>query len=335
MPFPEFDPVLVHLGPLAVRWYALAYVAGILLGWRYGVALVRNASLWRGTTPTATDRQIDDFVLWVTLGIIVGGRLGYVLFYMLLQQPQELLHRPWMIFATWEGGMSFHGGLIGVITAVVLFARNQKIDIIRLGDITAPCVPFGLFFGRIANFVNGELWGRPTDAPWGVVFCNTKLQMANGGLCPAGYSPRHPSQLYEALLEGVVLFAILRFATHGRKLLPRRGAVSGLFLLCYGLFRVALEGVREPDRGMPDFPLGLTMGMLLSTPLIIGGAALPIWSRRPQSLAPAAPAPPETEALEPTLAPGAVPPEAPTDPFAAMDERSASSFAPDEPEKPA
>ena len=293
---------------------------------------MRNAKIWGGGPPIATDRQVDDFVLWVTLGIIIGGRLGYVLFYMLLQQPTELLHRPWMIFATWEGGMSFHGGLIGVITAVVLFARNQKIDIVRLGDLTAACVPFGLFFGRIANFVNGELWGRHTDAPWGVVFCNVKLQMANGGVCPAGSAPRHPSQIYEALLEGVVLFAILRFATHGRKLLPRRGAVSGLFLLCYGLFRVMLEGVREPDRGMPDFPLGLTMGMLLSMPLILGGAGLLIWSMRPGSLASQAPTTPLESAPGHDLAPGATPPEAPADPFAAMDERAAASFAPDGPE---
>ena len=345
MPLPEFDPVLVHLGPLAIRWYALAYVAGILIGWRYGVALVRNASIWRGSLPTASDRQIDDFVLWVTVGIIVGGRLGYVLFYMLLQQPDVLLHKPWTIFATWEGGMSFHGGLIGVTLAIAGFAYANKIDIIRLADLTAPCVPFGLFFGRIANFVNGELWGRPTDGPWGMVFCNTHIQVSNGGSCPAGYSPRHPSQLYEAALEGVVLFAILRWATHSRKLLPRRGAVTGLFLIAYGLFRMLLENVREPDRGMPDFPFGLTMGILLSVPLVLAGAGLLWWSSRPEALAAQAPTPvagPGADGrwISPTADSAALPPEAPTDPFAAFDERAADSFAPDRsdehgPEKPA
>jgi phosphatidylglycerol:prolipoprotein diacylglycerol transferase len=336
LPFPDFDPVLVHLGPFAIRWYALAYVAGILIGWRYAVGLVRNASLWRGAAPTAVDRQVDDFVLWVTIGIIVGGRLGYVLFYMLLQQPDLLLQKPWTIFATWEGGMSFHGGLIGVTLAILGFARNQKIDVVRLGDLTAACAPFGLFFGRLANFINGELWGRPTGAPWGIVFCNTRLQMANGGVCPAGFEPRHPSQLYEAGLEGLVLFAILRFATHGRKLLPRRGAVSGLFLLFYGLFRMALENVREPDRGMPDFPFGLTMGMLLSLPLVLGGIALLVWSRRPSALAQPLPPSPEVDGLDPAVtAPGATPPEVSADTFdaafAGMDERAADSFAPDAP----
>jgi phosphatidylglycerol:prolipoprotein diacylglycerol transferase len=334
LPFPDFDPVLLQLGPIAIRWYALAYVAGILLGWRYAVALVRNLSLWRGGLPTASDRQIDDFVLWVTFGIIIGGRLGYVLFYMLLQQPEVLMREPWRIFFTWEGGMSFHGGLIGVTVVILGFARANKIDIIRLADLTAASVPFGLFFGRVANFINGELWGRTTDAPWGVVFCNDRLKAAGGGLCTAGESPRHPSQLYEAALEGVVLFAILRWATHSRKLLPRRGAVSGLFLLFYGLFRMLLETVREPDVGMPNFPFGLTMGILLSLPLSLAGAGLLLWSRRPESLAPVVYTAGDAEA--PAVAdPQALPPEAPTDPFAALDERAADSFAPDDPEKPA
>lgn len=330
MPFPDFDPVLVHLGPVAIRWYALAYVAGILIGWRYAVALVRNASIWRGTQPTATTRQIDDFVLWVTVGIIVGGRLGYVLFYMAFQQPELILHNPLVIFATWEGGMSFHGGLIGVALAILLFARAQKIDIVRLADLTAPCVPFGLFFGRLANFGNGELWGRPTPSgsPLGMVFCNARLQLTNGGACPAGDAPRYPSQLFEAGLEGLVLFAILRWATHGTKLLPRRGAVTGLFLIFYGLFRLLLENVREPDRGMPDFPLGITMGMILSLPLVAAGAGLLWWSTRPGALA--APAPAADGPLARDLG---LPPEIAAEPFdtavAGMDERAAESFAPD------
>ena len=301
---------------LPIRWYALAYVSGILLGWRYGVSLTRDARVWCGRARTAVDRQVDDFVLWITAGIIVGGRLGYVLFYMALQQPAQLAADPLMALRTWEGGMSFHGGLIGVTVAIVLFAWRNKIDIVRLADLTAPCVPIGLFFGRLANFVNGELWGRPTTLPWGLVF--------PGG----GDLPRHPSQLYEAALEGVLLFAVLRWATHRAKLLPRRGAVTGVFLVVYGLCRILLETVREPDRGMPIYPLGLTMGMLLSTPLVLGGVLLIAWSRRPNALAP--PAPPEADPA-PDLAPGRAdpqPPEVPADAFPALDDEAAGSGAP-------
>ena len=314
MTFPQFDPVLVHIGPIAVRWYALAYVAGITLGWRYGVRLVRDARLWRGTAPTATPLQLDDFILWVTLGIIGGGRIGYILFYMIPQDGPALARDPLAALRIWEGGMSFHGGLIGVTLAIVGFALSHRIDVMRLGDLTAPCVPFGLFFGRLANFINGELWGRPTTAPWGMVFPH------------AGPQPRHPSQLYEAALEGVVLFLALRWATHGRKLLPRQGACAGLFLLLYGLSRIALENVREPDRGMPDFPFGLTMGMLLSWPLVLGGVALLWWSSRPQALAP--PAPVSAEPLLPTAAATAHPPEAASDPFPALESEVADPFRP-------
>ncbi len=270
MPFPNFDPVLIQIGPLAIRWYALAYIAGIILGWRYGVALCRNLKIWRGTKPTANDREVDDLVLWITLAILVGGRLGSVLFYstnLIWTDPIEIL-KPW------HGGMSFHGALIAVVIALAWFSRVHKINIIRLGDLTAPCVPFGLFFGRLANFINGELWGRPTTLPWGIIFPR------------AGPEPRHPSELYEAGLEGIILFLILRWATHGAKLLPRRGAVVGLFLTFYGLFRISLENVREPDRGMPDFPFGLTMGMMLSIPMVIAGLAFLYYSSRPSALAP-------------------------------------------------
>jgi phosphatidylglycerol:prolipoprotein diacylglycerol transferase len=270
LPFPNINPVLIQIGPLAIRWYALAYVAGILLGWRYAVGLARNARLWRGTAPTADEKQVDDLVLWVTLGVILGGRLGYVLFY----KPALIWTDPVEILRTWNGGMSFHGGLIGVSLALIGFSLVNKINLLRLADLTAPSVPIGLFFGRLANFINGELWGRPTSLPWGMVFPR------------AGPEPRHPSQLYEAALEGVVLFAILRLATHGAKLLPRKGAVTGLFLIFYGLFRILLETVREPDRDMPHFPLGLTMGMMLSTPLVLAGIGLVLYSRRPASLAP-------------------------------------------------
>ncbi len=286
MPFPNIDPVLLHIGPIAIRWYALAYVAGILLGWRYAVSLTRKAGLWRGTAPTANEKQVDDLVLWVTLGVIVGGRLGYVLFY----KPYLIWTDPAEVVRTWNGGMSFHGGMIGVVVALIGFSAANKIPLLRLADLTAPSVPIGLFFGRIANFVNGELWGRPTTLPWGMVFPR------------AGPEPRHPSQLYEAGLEGVILFLILRWATHGAKLLPRRGAVTGLFLIFYGLFRILLESVREPDRDMPHFPLGLTMGMMLSTPMVIAGIALVLYSRRTASLAPPDPATSRQPADEPGAA---------------------------------
>ncbi len=260
MPFPEFNPVIFQIGPFALRWYALAYVAGILLGWRYAVTLVRNAKLWNGQPPTLTTTQIDDLVLWVTLGVIVGGRLGSVLF----DTPDIITRDPLQILMVWKGGMSFHGGLIGVTIALVGFAARQKVDLLKLGDLTAPCVPFGLFFGRIANFINSELWGRPTDAPWGVVFPN------------GGPLARHPSQLYEAALEGIVLFILLRLATHHWGWLQRRGAVVGLFLTGYAVFRMALENVRQPDAQLPAFPFGLTMGMMQSTPMLLAGLNL-LW----------------------------------------------------------
>jgi phosphatidylglycerol:prolipoprotein diacylglycerol transferase len=271
VPFPNFDPILLQIGPFAIRWYALAYVAGILLGWRYAVSLVKNERLWGGQTPTLTPLQIDDLVLWITLGVILGGRLGYVLFYstsLLWTDPLEILK-------VWHGGMSFHGGLIGVTIALIGFALTQKVNLFRLSDLVAPAVPIGLFFGRIANFINGELWGRPTTLPWGIIFPN------------AGPEPRHPSQLYEATLEGLVLFIILRIATHRLQWLQRRGAITGLFLVCYALARISLENVREPDRFMPHFPLGLTMGMMLSIPMALFGLFL-VWrglKQEPEALA--------------------------------------------------
>ena len=276
MPFPDFDPVLVHLGPLAIRWYALAYVAGILLGWRYAVRLVRNAGLWALRGPPATVEQVDDLILWITLGVIVGGRLGHVVFY----TPDLIWTDPLEIFKTWHGGMSFHGGALGVLIAILVFAWRNKLDLWRLGDVVAASAPIGLFFGRIANFINGELWGRPTTLPWGIIFPG------------AGPEPRHPSQLYEAALEGIVLFLVLRWATHSRKWLNRRGVVMGLFIAGYGLARTALENVREPDAYMPHFPLGLTMGMLLSIPMILVGCWI-VWRGLKEPLPEARAAPPE------------------------------------------
>ncbi|PVM93478.1 prolipoprotein diacylglyceryl transferase [Caulobacter endophyticus] len=285
MIFPDIDPV-VHIGPwalewgpLALRWYALAYVAGIVLGWQYAVRLVKSAAPWGGHRPTATTEQVDDLVLWITLGIILGGRIGYILFYMLVNDGQraDLAANPLNVLKIWEGGMSFHGGFLGVCAAVVYFARRNRIDLLKLGDLVAPVAPIGLFFGRCANFINGELWGRVTDSPLGVIFCNDTIRQAHYPYgCPAGELPRHPSQLYEAALEGVLLFAILQVLVWRFKWLQRRGALVATFLICYGLFRFSLEGVRNPDQGMPEFPLGLTMGMMLSLPMLLIGVWL-LW----------------------------------------------------------
>ena len=278
MPFPNIDPVLVQIGPLAIRWYALAYVAAILLGWRYIVRIVRNPSLWAYRPPPATDLQIDDLILWLTLGVIVGGRLGYILFY----GTSMIWTDPVGILKTWEGGMSFHGGALGVLVAGFLFARRNKIDPLSLGDVIVAAEPIGGFLVRIANFINGELWGRPTHVPWGVVFPS------------GGPLPRHPSQLYESALEGLALFLVLRWATHRKKLLNRPGVVMGMFLAGYGLIRISLENVRQPDVQMPHFPLGLTMGMMLSTPMLLAGLFL-IWRGMRAPLPPAR----ETEPASP------------------------------------
>ena len=285
MIFPNFDPALftipqfhlasLTIGPLLIRWYALAYIAGILLGWRYATGLARNTRIWGGGQATATPLQIDDLILWITLGVIVGGRLGYVLFYMMpLEQERALLARDWTeVFKTWHGGMSFHGGFLGVCVAIIGYSWANRISVLRLGDLVAPCVPIGLFFGRIANFINGELWGRETGLPWGMVFCNDRLRGEPGG-CLAGEYPRHPSQLYEAALEGVVIFLILRIATHHVTWLRRKGAVTGLFLVLYGIFRILIENTRQPDAGLANLPLGLTMGIILSVPMVLAGLVL-------------------------------------------------------------
>ncbi|HEY5071140.1 MAG TPA: prolipoprotein diacylglyceryl transferase [Caulobacteraceae bacterium] len=288
LPFPGIRPDLftvpafhlgsVSLGPFSVRWYALAYIAGILLGWRYAVRLVKTARLWGGRPSTTNAMQIDDLILWVTMGVIVGGRVGYILFYMLplADSRATLFGDPLEAVRVWHGGMSFHGGAIGVVLALFLFAWRQKIPVLGLADIVAACTPIGLFFGRIANFINGELWGRPTRLPWGMVFCGPTIRTDDYGRCVAGYSPRHPSQLYEAALEGIVLFLLLRWATHRAGWLRKRGAVTGLFLLGYGLFRISLEHVRMPDEGLRNLPWGLTVGMILSVPMVLVGVWL-IW----------------------------------------------------------
>src|SRR5436305_11242235 len=229
LPFPNFGPVLIQLGPFAIRWYALADIVGILIGWLYARALVRNEKLWGGPPPmTVTD--YDDFIVWVTLGIILGGRIGYVLFY----NPGYFAEHPLEALQLWKGGMSFHGGVTGCIAAVVLFAKRRGISVLSLGDVTCAVGPIGLFLGRLANFVNGELWGRPSDVPWAMVF--------PGG----GPLPRHPSQLYEAGLEGLVLFAALAILIRAGAL-RRPGLIIGAFALGYGVARCIAELFREPD----------------------------------------------------------------------------------------
>ena len=256
--FPRFDPVALALGPFKIRWYALAYIGGIVLGWIYARALIRNSRLWGGPAPI-TLLQMDDFILWVTVGIILGGRTGYVLFYNL---PFFIEH-PFEILELWNGGMSFHGGFLGCVAAVILFARRSDLSILSLGDITTAVGPIGLFLGRIANFINSELWGREADPslPWAMVFPNGGPQL------------RHPSQLYEAGLEGILLFTILavmiRFGA-----LKRPGLILGSFIALYGLARIIGEHFREPDPQLGFLWGGLTMGMLLSVPMLIAGAIL-------------------------------------------------------------
>jgi phosphatidylglycerol---prolipoprotein diacylglyceryl transferase len=256
IPFPAINPVLIHVGPIAVRWYALAYIVGIVAGWFYARAIISSQPLWGGAAPfTVVD--FDDFVIWITLGIILGGRTGYVLFYNL---PFFATH-PFQIFELWNGGMSFHGGVVGCIVAIVAFALHRDISALSLGDVTCAVAPIGLFLGRIANFINGELWGRPTDVPWAMVFPN------------AGPIPRHPSQLYEAALEGVVLFIVLGLMVRSGAL-KRPGVVMGCFALGYGVARIICELFREPDAQLGFLWGGLTMGMLLCIPLMLAGVAI-------------------------------------------------------------
>lgn len=255
LPFPTIDPVLIEIGPFALRWYALAYIVGILLGWVYARAVIRAERLWAGPAPM-TVVDFDDFILWVTLGIILGGRAGYVLFY----NPAHFAAHPLEIVQLWHGGMSFHGGFAGCVLAVVAFARWRGISILSLGDVTCAVAPIGLFLGRLANFINGELWGRPGDVAWAMVF--------PGG----GPLPRHPSQLYEAALEGLVLLFVLWIAIRAGAL-RRPGLVIGAFAAGYAVARVACEFFREPDPQLGYLWGGLTMGMLLSAPLLLTGLA--------------------------------------------------------------
>jgi len=258
--FPDFDPVLIQIGPFAIRWYALAYIAGLLGGWWFILRLLKTQSLWDGPPfngrPQATADHIGDLFVWAALGVIAGGRLGYVLFYGLIYEWPHFAEAPWRVFAAWEGGMSFHGGAIGVVLAIVLFARAKKLDMVALGDLVAAATPIGLFFGRIANFVNGELWGKPSTVSWAMVFPSDPKQL-----------PRHPSQLYEAALEGLVLFVILYVMIHRFGALRRPGLVIAVMWAGYGLFRLIVEEFfRENSHQSLGF---ISMGALLSIGMFV------------------------------------------------------------------
>lgn len=260
--YPEISPVIFSVGPLAVRWYSMAYLGGILLGW--WLTSARNKKYQLGLS----SGNIEDLAFYFTLGVILGGRFGYVLFY----GSNIFWKNPLEIFAIWHGGMSFHGGIIGVIIALYFAARNIKQPYLKITDIVSPLVPIGIFLGRLANFVNDELWGRITDAPWAIRFPR------------GGYEPRHPSQLYEAFCEGIILFIILNLMWRSKWCRERTGLISSAFLLGYASFRALLEQFRQPDAQIGFLWGGITMGQLLSAPLIFIGIYL-LWQalRKPMS----------------------------------------------------
>lgn len=279
IPFPDIRPELfvLEIGnfSFALRWYALAYIVGILIGWAIVRAAVSRESLWR-ITPPMTREEVDDLLTYVVLGVILGGRLGFVLFY----QPAYYLANPIDILKVWQGGMAFHGGLLGVVAALLLFARNRGVSVLPLADCLAVATPPGLLLGRIANFINAELWGRPTDLPWGVIFPGARAQDCPG--IETLMCARHPSQLYEALLEGLVLGAVLLWIAFRRGGFKIPGQMAGLFLAGYGMGRFVVEYFREADAQFitPDNPLGhvfevagigVSMGQLLSLPMLVLG----------------------------------------------------------------
>ncbi len=288
IPFPEISPEIVSITlfgmEFALRWYALAYIAGIVIGWRIVVASTRRPVLWPGDCAPMEPKDVEDLLTWVILGVILGGRLGYVLFY----QPGYYLANPAQILQVWQGGMAFHGGLLGVVLAVVLFSCSRGINWVSVADALCMVTPVGLLLGRIANFINAELWGRATDLPWGVIFPGAAAQDCAGvvGLCA-----RHPSQLYEAALEGLILGAVLLWLGWRRGALRLPGTLTGVFFAGYGAARFLVEFVRQPDAQFvsPGNPLGLafhvdgyglTMGQALSLPMVAFGIGMVLWARR-------------------------------------------------------
>ena len=265
MPFPDIDPVAIALGPLVIRWYALAYLVGIFLGVTYGIFLLKKRTLWIKNQAPFDKEQWLDFGFWAVIGIIIGGRLGYVIFY----NPKFYFFNPIKILQMWDGGMSFHGGMIGLIIAMIIFAKKKNANPLSGIDLLAAVAPIGLFLGRIANFINGELFGRETNLPWGVIFPH------------GGDVPRHPSQLYEAALEGIILFLILRYITHIIYGLRKPGLVAGIFGIGYAISRISVEFVRLPDADKGYLYGGwLTYGMVLTFPMLIAGIALVIYANR-------------------------------------------------------
>ena len=286
--FPNISPEIFSISlfgmTFALRWYALAYIAGILIGWRIVVRTVNHPEYWKDATPVMTKERVEDLLFWVILGVILGGRFGYVLFY----QPAYYLQNPFQILRIWEGGMSFHGGAIGVLVALFVFTSRHGLNKISTGDMVALGLAPGLLLGRLANFINAELWGRPTDLPWGVAFPTVAAQD-----CPdvLGICARHPSQLYEALLEGLILGALLLYMAWRRGALKFPGLIGGTFLAGYGIARFMVEFVRQPDAQFitPGNPLGLaweigryglTMGQILCLPMIAVGVFFIMRARR-------------------------------------------------------
>jgi phosphatidylglycerol---prolipoprotein diacylglyceryl transferase len=292
IPFPAINPIAVSLGPFAVRWYALAYIVGLIIGWRYCLMLADRPPR------LIARKEIDDFLVWATLGVVLGGRIGFILFYNL---PFYVDH-PLQMFELWHGGMSFHGGALGVTIAIIVFCRQRGLSIFALSDIVIEAIPIGLFFGRIANFINGELWGRMTDVSWAIIYPGgavpaNQVPPSLLGLCQsvtfadgsAGFNcPRHPSELYEAACEGILLFLLLLYFEH-RGTRRRPGVETGVFLIGYAIARMSGELFRQPDVQLGflfyigDF--GVTMGMLLSIPVLLAGAVIIWWMQRDEQQA--------------------------------------------------
>jgi phosphatidylglycerol:prolipoprotein diacylglycerol transferase len=264
IPYPAIDPVALHLGPLSIKWYGLAYVAGLLLGWLYLRRLLAQPRLWQDNKPPFPPDIADDLFIWVAAGVVLGGRLGHILLY----EPSYYWQNPVEILKIWHGGMAFHGGLLGTVVAMWLFARHRGVQPLSVMDLVSAAVPIGLFFGRLANFVNAEVVGKESSVPWAMVFPGS------------GPNPRHPSQVYEAVLEGLVLFLILRVLTHRKDALKRPGTVGSVFLIGYGSFRFFCEFFKldEYRQGLGNLPLSL--GMIYSLPMIAIGLIGLIWVQR-------------------------------------------------------